>query len=362
MKSVITILFIILILMDTALYSAVTTDQDSQEYIDGNAPARYAVLTNIGLALISTGKVARIYFHGTCGKAGEFNMQFPSVKVHSAARKKRGIAAIRDVFSGDQEVVVSEDTSGVIMVRIGNVSTQLLNTKVHLLKFSQLAQYNPIAPGGAIDTVERAPEVMAAMTNLKLQQLNDPMDEIEQKPLDTAPHLAPFMKDVTVEQAFDAIATTFGGMITYGECKRASGDSLIDIDYQWIPSDAVTLQQIQEAVTRVATMKDQAFWESDKGEYLDHLTKRIDPNLVDDKTLASMESLLDSDNDLIRYWGAIALGNLGPRAKQAIPKLSQVFRTADCLNGPITSADAIIYAFERIGVKPPSRICVRISA
>jgi hypothetical protein len=362
MKTTKTLLLFVLMLVSTALYSATATNQDDEEYIDGNSQTRYAVLTNLGMALISTGKAARIYFHGTCGRAGEFNMQFPSVKVHSPAKGKQGIESIRDMFSDDPKVVVSEDPSGVVRVRIGDVATRLLDTKVHLLEFSQLAQYNPIAPGGAVDTVERAPEVEQAVAKLKLYQLSDPMDEIEQKPLETAPHLTPSMEDVTVDQAFDAIATTFGGMIVYGECSRPNGESLFDIDYWWIPSKAVTLQQVQEAVAAVATMKDQALWMSDKGPYLDHLTKRIDPREIDDKTLESMESLLDSNNDLIRFWGANALGNLGPRAEQAIPKLRTLFRTADCLNGPITSADAIIYAFERIGVKPPPRTCPRISA
>ncbi|MFI4968351.1 MAG: hypothetical protein ACHQAU_06435 [Gammaproteobacteria bacterium] len=126
--------------------------------------------------------------------------------------------------------------------------------------------------------------------------------------------------------------------------------------------ETVSLKQVQEAVTQVATMKDQVLWQSGTGPNLDNLTKRIDPKKVDDKTLEDMESLLDSDNDLIRYWGAIAIGNLGPRAKPAIPKLLKVFHTVDCLNGPITSANAILYAFEHIGVKSPERTCMRTSA
>ncbi len=361
MKTAGTMLLFVYMLANVTVCLGASSTQDD-DLTDVASQSQYAVLTNLGLALISTGKAARVYYHGTCGKDGEYNMQFPSVKVHSPTKGKQGIAAVQDMFSEDPTVVVSEDPSGIVRVRIGDVATQLLDTEVHSLVFSQLAQYNPIAPAGAVDTVERAPEVKAVMAKLKLDQLSDPTDTIEQQPLDTAPHLPPTMNDVTVEQAFDAIAKTFGGILVYGECKRHNGESLMDIDYQWIPSDAVSLQQVQEAVSRVATMKDQVLWQSDTGPYLNHLTNRIDPKEIDDKTLESMESLLDSDDDLIRYWGAIALGNLGPRAKPAIPKLRKLFHTADCLNGPITSADAIIYAFLRIGVKPPPRTCPRISA
>lgn len=126
--------------------------------------------------------------------------------------------------------------------------------------------------------------------------------------------------------------------------------------------ETVTLKQVQEAVAQVATMKDQALWQSDTGPDLDDLTKRIDPKKVDNKTLEDMESLLDSGNELIRYWGAIAIGNLGPRAKPAVPKLLAVWPKADCENGSITSADAILYALKKIGVPLPPRTCPRISA
>lgn len=125
----------------------------------------------------------------------------------------------------------------------------------------------------------------------------------------------------------------------------------------------VTLEQVQEAVVQTAKMKDKAFYQSDTGEYLADLAKKIDPNKIDQKTLGELETLLDSDNDLIRYWGAVALGNLGPRAKPAVPKLLKILAKVDCLNGPITSANGIRYALKHIGVKapPPPKCPQRIS-
>ena len=125
---------------------------------------------------------------------------------------------------------------------------------------------------------------------------------------------------------------------------------------------AVTLKQVQEAIAQVATMKEQVLYKSDKGPHLAALTKVIDPQKIDDKTFESMESLLDSDNELIRYWGATAIGNLGARAKPAVPKLMALWPKADCENGSITSADAILYALEKIGAPLPPRTCPRISA
>lgn len=123
----------------------------------------------------------------------------------------------------------------------------------------------------------------------------------------------------------------------------------------------VTLKQLQDAIAQVGSMKDTALYQSDTGKHLADLASKIDPKDVTDNTLVNMESLLDSNNDLIRYWGATALGSLGPRALSAVPKLLTTFHKVDCLDGPITSADAILNALQRIGVKPPERTCARIS-
>jgi HEAT repeat protein len=76
---------------------------------------------------------------------------------------------------------------------------------------------------------------------------------------------------------------------------------------------------------------------------------------VDDKTFADLVSLMDSPDDSVRAGVAAALGFLGERAKPAIPKLLEILPKVDCLNGPITSADAIRLALKRMGVTPPPR-------
>jgi hypothetical protein len=57
-----------------------------------------------------------------------------------------------------------------------------------------------------------------------------------------------------------------------------------------------------------------------------------------------------------------ALGNLGPVAKSAVPKLQEMLPKADCINGAITSASGIRYALIKMGIKPPPRPkCGRIA-
>ena len=88
-------------------------------------------------------------------------------------------------------------------------------------------------------------------------------------------------------------------------------------------------------------------------EHLATLTRGINPHKVDETTLTEMVSLLDTQEDSVRAWVAGSLGQLGPRAKAAIPRLLKLLPEVDCLRGSLTSAPAIRLALQRIGEIPP---------
>lgn len=92
---------------------------------------------------------------------------------------------------------------------------------------------------------------------------------------------------------------------------------------------------------------------TDAAEDIADMTRNLDPSQVDNSELASIASLLDTHEDSVRLWVAASLGNLGPRASVAVPKLLAVLKVADCIFGDLTSASAIRLALERIGAKPP---------
>jgi hypothetical protein len=62
---------------------------------------------------------------------------------------------------------------------------------------------------------------------------------------------------------------------------------------------------------------------------------------------------MDSSDDSVRYWVARCLGNFGPRARMAAPKLEQVLAEVDCLQGSKTSASGIRFALGEMGITPP---------
>jgi HEAT repeat protein len=92
---------------------------------------------------------------------------------------------------------------------------------------------------------------------------------------------------------------------------------------------------------------------TEAAEHLARLTKKISSKEVTEALVTDLTSLLDSPDDSVRYWVAMALGNLGPTAKAAVPKLEEILPKADCLNGAITSAGGIRHALIKMGIKPP---------
>jgi len=122
--------------------------------------------------------------------------------------------------------------------------------------------------------------------------------------------------------------------------------------------DHMSRKQLKEKLTKTiaevrtgatSTIRDEA------AQHLAELTRGIDPNKVDDKTIGDLVSLLDFQ--VGRYWVAVCLGNLGPRARMAIPKLQQILAEEDCLQVSKSAAGGIRLALTRMGVTPPPSKC-----
>ena len=114
--------------------------------------------------------------------------------------------------------------------------------------------------------------------------------------------------------------------------------------------------QLGEAIVKVRTGETLMIQE-EAARHLYDLTRGRNSKKVDDKTIADIVSLLDSPDDLVRLWVAASLGEIGPRARIAIPKLEQLLPAVDCLAVSKSSNDAIRYALTRMGAKlpPPCR-------
>jgi HEAT repeat protein len=120
------------------------------------------------------------------------------------------------------------------------------------------------------------------------------------------------------------------------------------------------VEQIKETMAKVRSDKTVEA-RTEAAERLASLTQKITTKEVTEALVTDITSLLDSPDDSVRYWVATALGNLGPTAKAAVPKLQEMLPRADCINGAITSASGIRYALIKMGIKPPPPKCGRIA-
>jgi hypothetical protein len=190
------------------------------------------VLKYLGPALKDRGGVARIDYVTACVAKDGRPLPFPSVNVQPASKEMSGLAAVREIFSNDKKVLVSESAPGIIRVTIGKpIFLRLLQTKIHSLTLDQAEQYNAVP---TLYTILGCKEVQAAMHQLGIEQPLTVMHsgiarpEKGEPPL---PHLPAHITNLTVDQALDLIAKTFGGIVIYEECADANGKRLFSLEF-----------------------------------------------------------------------------------------------------------------------------------
>jgi hypothetical protein len=123
-------------------------------------------------------------------------------------------------------------------------------------------------------------------------------------------------------------------------------------------SNSMSMMLLSDTIAKVRT-GDTTTVRTEAAKHLFELTSGLDPNQVDDKTIVDLASLLDLSDDSVRYWVARCLGNLGLRARMAIPTLQKVLAEVDCLRGSKTSASGIRFALTQMGVTLPAPTCGR---
>jgi len=112
-----------------------------------------------------------------------------------------------------------------------NVSYELLSTKIHMLTFTPRQRYNV---QDAIWAIEQTKEVEGKVRELKLEYPPSFFSGRILEPAAGLPHLPMSLRNVTMDEALDRVAQTFGELIIYGECVNRSGTHLISFDRAYI--------------------------------------------------------------------------------------------------------------------------------
>ena len=138
------------------------------------------------------------------------------------------IRDLKRAFLNNKDLVV-EGAPPLLHITVGSPLKAVLRTRLHRLSFDAAAQYSAAY---AIRAIESTPEFMKA---IGLHQ--PPSSLIFGVPFGVdykyASKLPPTLDGVTVEKALDILATTFGGIVVYRECK--DNPKYIDIRFFGFP-------------------------------------------------------------------------------------------------------------------------------
>lgn len=87
--------------------------------------------------------------------------------------------------------------------------------------------------------------------------------------------------------------------------------------------------------------------------HLADVTYDKDCDGVSDATISELISLLDEPEDFVRMWVASSLGDIGPRAQAAAPKLLKILAEVQCKSYDQSSEATIPIALQKMNVTPP---------
>jgi hypothetical protein len=166
----------------------------------------------------SSRKAIRLYYRADCrpmkDSVVDYSVPFPFFPLQPPSGDKTGVAAVREIFKNAEDVTIAEEPLGIIRIWVGEVPTEILRTRISLLTLDREAQYDP---SSAIAAIESTKEVEAAKTSLGLSEApyGGGLVALAENGL---PCLPASMKNITVDEALDMIAKTWGGPVVFGIC------------------------------------------------------------------------------------------------------------------------------------------------
>jgi len=130
-------------------------------------------------------------------------------------------ARVSYLLATSKKVTISQGKAGQLRVFVGEVSAELLSTKINLVSFGPDERYNAIY---AITAITQTKEIQAKLGELGLRQPAAFGPSFILSPDRRLPHLPTSIKKVTMEEALDQVAETFDCVIIYagwtGDGKR----------------------------------------------------------------------------------------------------------------------------------------------
>jgi hypothetical protein len=181
---------------------------------------------NLGPLLNASALAGRVYVQSSCLGNSTNILFFPRINVKPQTQRKPSVGVIRKALAHNRNVRVAQSRPGILGIWVGDVSNDLLSTRIHVLRLGDLERYNYTkAIAAIIDTKEVQTKMrqtgMDAVPNVAMYPIVSPDPKV--------PHLPASMTDLTVDEALDRIARTFGGLIIYWECRGEKSTRLFSL-------------------------------------------------------------------------------------------------------------------------------------
>jgi hypothetical protein len=154
---------------------------------------------------------------------------FPKLRPTSG-HEGSAVESLREMFSVDPEMRVSQDADGKIRMIEVDVPSDLLDVRIHHLRFP--AEYH--GPNVAKNVILQSPEVISFRREHNIGPEADwghgfALSSDAFAP--SKPSVSGDLSDVTVRQALDYVLRVFPGFWVYENCKSRGGDRVVYIAF-----------------------------------------------------------------------------------------------------------------------------------
>jgi hypothetical protein len=136
------------------------------------------------------------------------------------------------IFESADDVSVTKGLDGVIEIKLGKVSNELLDTKIADIRFDPTQRYNPRE---AISALVRTAEMKRAMDTLEMQSSSPLFIGLLRSPENGGPSLPSELRHVTSGRVLDKLAQSFRGLVTFGVCTHGYPRRLFFINFVGMP-------------------------------------------------------------------------------------------------------------------------------
>jgi hypothetical protein len=207
----------------------------------GTSPGTASEL--LGKALSKAHASGSLEYWGVCN-FHEVYPDFPKLRAVPDRAGSSLVELLREMFSADPEMRVNQDADGKIRMVEKDVPSDVLDVKIHHLRFT--GEYH--GPNAAVVTILNAPELMAFRKEHNIGPEADrggggagfglPSEAFNPD----KPSVLGDLHDVTVRQALDYILQTFQGFWLYESCKTPEGARLMYLGFAENRREPVAVQ------------------------------------------------------------------------------------------------------------------------